>query len=47
MGGGSVRRGNATTSQTRWARENGMERGVMRGNSAMRGRVAGRWEVAA
>jgi hypothetical protein len=42
IGGGTVRRGDATTSQTRVARGNGMERGMMRGDGAMRGRVAGR-----
>jgi hypothetical protein len=42
-----MRRGDATTCQTRGARGNGMERGMMRGNDMMRGRVTGRWEAAA
>ncbi len=45
MGGDGVRRGDATTSQTRGARGNGMVRGMTRGDGAMRGRVAGRWEA--
>ncbi len=41
-------RSNATTSYTRGARGNDMERGMTRGNGMMRGRrVAGGWEVAA
>ncbi len=46
IGDGSMRRGDATTSRTRGARGNGMERGMTRGNGAKRGRVAIRWEVA-
>jgi hypothetical protein len=42
-----VRRGNSTTSRTRGARGNDMERGMTRGDGAMRGRVAGRWEAVA
>jgi hypothetical protein len=45
MGGGGVRRGNKTTSQTRGARGDGMERGMTRGDGAMSGKVADRWEV--
>jgi hypothetical protein len=45
MGDSGVRRGDATTSWTRGARGNGMERGMTRGNGVMRGRVTGRWEV--
>ncbi len=41
-----MRRGNATTIWTRGARGNGIERGMTRGNGAMRGGGAGRWEVA-
>jgi hypothetical protein len=37
MRGGGVRRGNATTSRTRGARGDGMERGMTRGDSIMRG----------
>jgi len=40
MGVGGMRRGDATTSQTR-----GTERGVMRGDGKMIGGGAGRWEV--
>ncbi len=47
MRSGGVRRGKATTSQTRGARGNGKERGMARGDGAMRGIVAGRWEAAA
>ncbi len=47
MGGGSVRRGDTTTSRTRGARGNGMERGMTRGNGMMRGIGARRWEVVA
>jgi hypothetical protein len=39
-----VRRGYTATSQTRGSRGDGMERGMKRNNSAMRGRVVGRWE---
>ncbi len=42
-----MRRGNATTSRTRGARDDGMERGMTRDNDAMKGRVSGRWEVTA
>jgi hypothetical protein len=42
-----MRRGDTTTSWTRGARGNGMERGMPRDNSAMRGGGAHRWEVAA
>ncbi len=38
-------RGNATTSWTSGARGNVTERGMTRGNSAMRSEGAGRWEV--
>jgi hypothetical protein len=47
MGGGGVRRGYAKTSRTRGAKGDGMERGVMKSNGAMRGGVTGRWEAAA
>jgi hypothetical protein len=40
-------RGDATNSQTRGARGNDMERGMTRGNVAIRGRVVSRWEVEA
>jgi hypothetical protein len=40
-------RGNATPSRTRGGRGNGIERGMMRGDGAMRGRGKHRWEVAA
>ncbi len=43
MGGGGVRRGNATASPTRGTGGHG----TMRGNGAMRGGDAGRWEAAA
>ncbi len=43
MGGGGVRRGNATTSQTRGTGGHG----AMRGDGGMRGRDAGRLEAAA
>jgi hypothetical protein len=45
MGGSGARRGNATTSRTRGKQGNSMERGMIRGNSAMRGAGVGRWEV--
>jgi hypothetical protein len=47
MRGGSVRRGIATTSQTRGAGGYGIERGMTRGNGTMRGKVTSRWEAAA
>ncbi len=43
MEGGSVRRGDATTSQTRGTRGHG----AIQGNGTMRGGDAGRWEAAA
>jgi hypothetical protein len=43
MGGGGVRRGNASTSQTRDTRGND----ATRGDSTMRGELSGRWEAAA
>ncbi len=47
MVSGGVTKGNTITSQTGVARSNGMERDIARGNGAMRGRVASRWEAAA
>jgi hypothetical protein len=47
MRGGNKRRGNTTTSLTRGARGDSTERGMPRGDSVMRSRVAGRWEVVA
>jgi hypothetical protein len=46
MGCHGLRRGNISTSRTRGARGDVMEGGMTRGNSVMRGRVSGRWEVA-
>ncbi len=42
MGGGGMRKGDATTSRTRGTRGHG----VMRGNGTMRGGDTGRWEAA-
>jgi hypothetical protein len=42
MVGSGVRRGYATTSQTRGTRGNGTERGMTRGDGVMRGRGMGR-----